>query len=57
MHVRAVTYQGKNRIAVKKVDAPSIQDREDVIVRLHQQRFAARIYIYIKGISRFLSAM
>ncbi|BBP86840.1 hypothetical protein BsIDN1_04580 [Bacillus safensis] len=34
MHVRAVTYQGKNSIAVKKVDAPSIQDREDVIIRI-----------------------
>jgi len=28
MHVRAVTYQGKNSVAVKKVEAPSIQDRE-----------------------------
>lgn len=32
--MRAVTYQGKNSIAVKKVDAPSIQDREDVIIRI-----------------------
>lgn len=32
--MRAVTYQGKSRIAVKEVDAPSIQDREDVIVRI-----------------------
>ncbi|APT51786.1 MULTISPECIES: zinc-dependent alcohol dehydrogenase [Bacillus] len=32
--MRAVTYQGKNSIAVKRVDAPSIQDREDVIIRI-----------------------
>ena len=32
--MRAVTYQGKSRIAVKEVAAPSIQDREDVIVRI-----------------------
>lgn len=32
--MRAVTYQGKYEIAVKKVDAPKIQDREDVIIRV-----------------------
>lgn len=32
--MRAVTYQGKYEIAVKKVDAPNIQDREDVIIRV-----------------------
>ena len=32
--MRAVTYQGKNEIAVKNVDTPKIQDREDVIIRV-----------------------
>lgn len=32
--MRAVTYQGKYEIAVKKVEAPKIQDREDVIIKV-----------------------
>ncbi len=32
--MRAVTYQGKNTVVVKKVEAPKIQDREDVIIRI-----------------------
>ncbi|MBH9967360.1 MULTISPECIES: zinc-dependent alcohol dehydrogenase [Rossellomorea] len=32
--MKAVTYQGKNSIAVKKVDDPRIQDSEDVIVKI-----------------------
>ncbi len=32
--MRAVTYQGKYEIAVKKVEAPKIQDREDIIIKV-----------------------
>lgn len=32
--MKAVTYQGKNSISVKRVDDPTIQDREDVIVKI-----------------------
>ncbi|MGD6830646.1 zinc-dependent alcohol dehydrogenase [Sutcliffiella halmapala] len=32
--MKAVTYQGKNTVAVKKVEAPRIQDREDVIIKV-----------------------
>lgn len=32
--MKAVTYQGKNSISVKQVDDPTIQDREDVIVKI-----------------------
>lgn len=34
MLMKAVTYQGKNSISVKQVDDPTIQDREDVIVKI-----------------------
>ena len=32
--MKAVTYQGKNTVVVKNVEAPKIQDREDVIIRI-----------------------
>ena len=32
--MKAVTYQGKNEVAVKDVEAPKIQDREDVIIKV-----------------------
>lgn len=32
--MKAVTYQGKKEIAVKEVEAPKIQDAQDVIVRI-----------------------
>ncbi|ASN05591.1 zinc-dependent alcohol dehydrogenase [Virgibacillus necropolis] len=32
--MKAVTYQGKHSISVKQVDDPTIQDREDVIVKI-----------------------
>ncbi|MGD7054275.1 zinc-dependent alcohol dehydrogenase [Sutcliffiella horikoshii] len=32
--MKAVTYQGKNTVVVKTVEAPKIQDREDVIIRI-----------------------
>ncbi|WP_100010847.1 zinc-dependent alcohol dehydrogenase [Lentibacillus sediminis] len=32
--MKAVTYQGKQEIAVKTVEAPTIQDSEDVIIRV-----------------------
>lgn len=32
--MKAVTYQGKYEIAVKKVDYPKIQDKQDIIVRI-----------------------
>jgi S-(hydroxymethyl)glutathione dehydrogenase / alcohol dehydrogenase len=32
--MKAVTYQGKKAIAVKKVEAPKIQDAQDVIVKI-----------------------
>lgn len=32
--MKAVTYQGKQEIAVKTVEAPAIQDSEDVIIRV-----------------------
>ncbi|MEC2076442.1 zinc-dependent alcohol dehydrogenase [Metabacillus fastidiosus] len=32
--MRAVTYEGKYEVAVKKVEAPRIQDRQDVIVKI-----------------------
>ncbi|YCA44776.1 glutathione-dependent formaldehyde dehydrogenase [Bacillus sp. JZ8] len=32
--MKAVTYQGKKEIAVKKVEAPKIQDAQDVIVKI-----------------------
>lgn len=32
--MKAVTYQGKHSIAVKKVEAPKIQDPQDVIVKI-----------------------
>lgn len=32
--MKAVTYQGKNSVAVKKVDDPRIQDSQDVIVNI-----------------------
>lgn len=32
--MKAVTYQGKSSISVKQVDAPTIQDQEDVIVKI-----------------------
>lgn len=32
--MRAVTYQGKYEVAVKDVDAPKIQDKEDIIVKI-----------------------
>ncbi|WP_175987125.1 zinc-dependent alcohol dehydrogenase [Bacillus sp. Marseille-Q1617] len=32
--MKAVTYQGKNSVAVKKVDDPRIEDPQDVIVRI-----------------------
>ncbi|WP_117169498.1 zinc-dependent alcohol dehydrogenase [Paraliobacillus sediminis] len=32
--MKAVTYQGKHQIAVKKVDYPKIQDKQDIIVRI-----------------------
>lgn len=32
--MKAVTYQGKYDVAVKKVEAPKIQDREDVIIKV-----------------------
>jgi S-(hydroxymethyl)glutathione dehydrogenase / alcohol dehydrogenase len=33
-NLRAVTYQGKYEVAVKKVPFPRIQDEEDVIVKI-----------------------
>ncbi|MGG3888069.1 zinc-dependent alcohol dehydrogenase [Metabacillus fastidiosus] len=32
--MRAVTYEGKHEVAVKTVEAPRIQDRQDVIVKI-----------------------
>ncbi|MFK2826705.1 zinc-dependent alcohol dehydrogenase [Bacillus sp. B190/17] len=32
--MKAVTYQGKYEVAVKQVEAPKIQDREDVIIKV-----------------------
>ncbi|WP_394218795.1 zinc-dependent alcohol dehydrogenase [Halobacillus trueperi] len=32
--MKAVTYQGKYSVAVKEVEAPRIQDKEDIIVRI-----------------------
>jgi S-(hydroxymethyl)glutathione dehydrogenase / alcohol dehydrogenase len=34
MNLKAVTYQGKSSIAVKNVDDASIQDKEDVIIKV-----------------------
>ncbi|MBR3208147.1 MAG: alcohol dehydrogenase catalytic domain-containing protein, partial [Bacillus sp. (in: Bacteria)] len=48
--MRAVTYQGKNSIAVKKVDAPSIQDREDVIIRITSTAICGSdLHLYHQG--------
>lgn len=48
--MKAVTYQGMNHVEVSTIKAPEIQDPEDVIVALRQQRFAARICICTKAI-------
>lgn len=32
--MQAVTYQGKQKVIVKKVDYPKIQDPEDIIVKI-----------------------
>lgn len=32
--MKAVTYQGKNEVAVKQVDTPNLRDREDIIIKV-----------------------
>ncbi|WP_404453631.1 hypothetical protein LG329_03950 [Virgibacillus necropolis] len=45
--MKAVTYQGKQEIAVKTVEYPSIQDPQDIIIKVtstaicgHTKRYA-----------------
>ena len=52
--MKAVTYQGPNKVQVKQVDDAKLEKKDDIIVKLLQPLFAVLIYIYIKATCLYL---